>query len=309
MKNSLLRNVAAVAAGRITSGAIRGAAEGARKRMRRVIGGTSQSQSQSVLSTQHDVSTRFKARKASSGKIKRKRKFAARVRNAIGDEEAAIGYTIKAVANVSCAANTAGAFSVGTYNVGGESAEVAAMYVDTYGAATAPYTKLLMKSAVLDVEVANTGANGVILDVYELVCRRSYTTAVTADSQWTTQFGQQQTTSSKAATDPANSIFQAPNFLKYWKVINKKEVNLGAGSCTTLQVRDAKNRYIQGVRLTSEPQYLKGVSRVLYFSYHGHPINNLGTAQLGAGALTWAYQKSYLYGIPPGQTKENMHNA
>lgn len=293
------------AAGVVARTAARAAMNYGRSRIQTALAKQSES---SILSTQHDVSSRYRRKAMPRRRRKKWVGFVRKVNAVVQKAQGLSTYTESTSANLTSAVNSTGAMGVGLYNVGGDMNEVSDMFVDKYGAGIAPQTKLTIKSAVLDVTIANTGTALAIIDCYILVCRKPYSSAVSIDSQFTTNFNQQGTTSSKSVTNPAVTVFGNPNFCKYWKVLSKKEIMLGAGQVTTMQLRDARDRLVQGIRLTSEPQYLRG-AKAYFFNFHGIPENNAGTARLAATALTWSYQKSYTYGIPPGQTTDNQHNA
>lgn len=263
----------------------------------------------SILTTQNDVSGRYFRRRMPRRRRRAWVKFVRKVNQVVSSAQALSSYTQTLSVNTSSAVDQMTTVGWGLYNVGGELAELPTMFTDTYGAASAPYTKLLCKSGCLDIEISNTGSTAAIIDIYTLVCRKAYQSAVGVSSTWNSTFAAQQTTGAKASNNPANSAFQNPEFLKYFKVLSKREMRLDVGACSTLQMRDPKNRYIQGARLATEPQYLRGVSKVYMIQFHGAPENSAGTARLSAAALTISVQKSYAYGIPPGQTKDNAHNA
>lgn len=279
-------------------------ARGAFSRSRSSAGGSGAG---AVLSTQHDQSLRYRSKRMSR-KTRKRLRFAKRIRGIMDDQQSPCTYTLKGSVNSSVAADSVTVFAIGTYNVGGDGGEIPLMFADAYGGGNANVTRICVRNATLDLEISNTGSNLMILDVYTLICRKEYQTVSTLGAQWTTQFNLQNTVGSKSATDPSNTVFQNSEFCKYWKILTKREVRLGAGEVTTMQERQPRNRYIQGVRLANEPQYLKGLSKAFLIMYHGAPINNAGTAQLAAGNLTYSWQKAYDYAQTSGANKDNVHN-
>lgn len=267
-----------------------------------------------VNTYQHDSRLRYRRKSMPKKKRLRWKRFKSKVKAVDLGMQPLQMYTYNNVANVSCAINTQGVFSFmnGGMTVGGND-ELFQIFNDAYSLAgviaSAKNYKIFVKSLCLDLQITNTGSNVVILDVYKVKCRKEYSSNVSLDSQWTTAIGENNVITAVASSKPPLTLFDAPNFCSYWRVISKKEIILGGGLTTTMQLRNPMNKSIDGKMFITAPQAYPGYTEGYVFMFRGAPENNAGTARLSACTLTWAYQTVCHYAIPPGKTQESLHTA
>lgn len=168
--------------------------------------------------------------------------------------------------------------------------------------------KLQFRSACLDVNFTNTGSGGVILDVYTLLCRKSYVTASTnTDVQFTSQFAEQAGT--LVAVNVAVTPFQNPGFLQYWKIIGHKSVHLKTGEICSMQVRQNRRKWLDGKVLTQNVNGIPGWTKVVFFQMRGEVENNAGTARYAGGTLSWKARKTYTYQFPADRNRVTQVDA
>lgn len=192
------------------------------------------------------------------------------------------------------------------------------MFTDAYGS-LANNERLYVKSACLDIQLVNTGSNvvagtynqaPVILDIYRLAARKTVWNATDKlDTMFTTCFQDQTYITAGNPSSPPVTVFQNPSFCKYWKVLDKREVILGTGTCTTLQLRDSKDRMIESRFVNTCPQALPRITQAYLIMFRGTPNANVTANGLSAVQLNWSIQKTYEYAIPPGATAERIHDA
>lgn len=162
--------------------------------------------------------------------------------------------------------------------------------------------KFYVKSACLDVQIRNMGTAPVIIDCYRILCKLNNPTgAQTLSTLWANSFGEQSGGAGNT-TKPALTPFQNPNFCRYFKILTKKEILLGALQTTTLQMRDPKNRIITGRQMISEQSILPYITKGFFFQVRGAPEKDLaGTgSQLAGVDLSVGIQKTYNWAYPPG---------
>lgn len=174
-------------------------------------------------------------------------------------------------------------------------------------AACAGY-KLQFRSAVMDVNWTNTGSGGVVLDVYVLLCRKSYTSASTnVDVQFTSQFAEQAGTVS--VTNVAVTPFQNPGFLQFWKIMSHKTVHLKTGEVCNMQIRQNKRKWLDGKMLTQAINGVPGWTKAIFFQMRGEVENNAGTARFSGGTLCWKARKTYSYQFPADRNRTSTVEA
>jgi hypothetical protein len=271
----------------------------------------SKSVESSVVSTQHDVANRYRKKRMPK---RRRRQWVGFVKKVRAVELAAQPLQFYGYARLD---RTTGAVNVQTYRgymIGGttvtnndELYQIFQQAYNTVSIADAVEHIIYMKSISLDVQVTNTGSAGAVIDVYKLLCRKTFGSASTPDAQFTAALGELAAPSgggSVTTTNAAITAFDAPNFCSYWKILNKKEILLGAGQVTTMQLRNARNKRIDGKLLTSSPQAVPGYTMCYLFMIRGVPENNAGTGRLASTDITFAAQYNLKYAIPPGKTAE-----
>lgn len=264
-----------------------------------------------VLSTQHDVVNRYRKKRMPR---RRRRRWVSFVRKVRAVELAAQPLQFYGYARLD---RVIGAVNVQTYQsymLGGttvtnndELYQIFQQAYNTGSIADAAEHQIIMKSISLDIQITNTGTAGAIIDVYKVLCRKTFSTASTIAAQFTQALGELASPTGGGTVTTTNAsitAFDAPNFCSYWKILNKKEVLLGAGQVTTMQLRNARNKRIDGKILTTSPQAIPGYTVAYFFMIRGVPENNLGTGRLAATDITFAAQYNLKYAVPPGKTAE-----
>jgi len=180
--------------------------------------------------------------------------------------------------------------------------ELAEIFRDVYGAAITTITrnrlKLYLKSLVMDIQVRNDGTRPMILDVYTLRCRQSYKDPSKLNDQFDDCFEVATggpTASAGGVTDltnPAVTVFQNPQFCKYWAVQKKQELVIGGGNVATFQLRLPTNKFFSGRDFDTNEQAIPGYSHALFFMPRGAPVDNVAETAtvLEAGVLNVAVQ-------------------
>lgn len=168
--------------------------------------------------------------------------------------------------------------------------------------------KLQIRSCVLDLNWTNTGAGGVVLDIYVLLCRKSYvTTTSNVDVQFSTQFAEQGGT--LAITNPAVTPYQNPGFLQYWKILSHKSVHLKTGEVCNMQVRQNRRKWLDGKVLTQNVNGIPGYTKAVFFQMRGEVENNAGTARYSGGTICWKARKTYTYQFPADRNRITQVDA
>lgn len=279
-----------------------------------------------AITTQHDVSTRYRRKAMPRRRRKCWVRFTKRINHVIMRNAPLqslsfddCGAVISWVGNNQA---TDGILLGGT-NAGSQSNELLRMFQAWFGAtgntAAQAARKLYVKSICLDIQMTNTGGAGCIVDVYHLVCRKGYngTTVsgvaptqvvdgVPLNQQYDDCFDEQGTLSIGAVDrlNPSTTPFQNSPFCSIWKIVKKTQILLGAGQVTTLQYRNSRPRTIEGKVLEMYPSQIPGYTTGVLFQFRGVPENNAGTPRLAAGAVTWRGQKTLTFAVPPGGTRD-----
>lgn len=279
--------------------------------LRNRLSGSNSTES-AVVSTQHDVVNRYRKKRMPR---RRRRAWVGFVKKVRAVELAAQPlqmYAYQRADRVTGLLNTQGYFS---HMIGGttvanndELYQIFQQAYSTVSVADANDHIIYMKSISLDIQITNTNANaGCIIDVYKVVSRKPTNTATTVHAQYTTALSELASPTgggTVTSTNPALTLFDAPNFLSYWKIISKKEILLGSGQTTTMQLRNARNKRIDGKILTTNPQALPGYTMAYFYQIRGAPEQSAGVARLAAYDVTFVCQFNIKYAIPPGKTQE-----
>lgn len=263
-----------------------------------------------VISTQHDVSMRYRRKRMPRRKRKRWVRFTRKVQHSIMQMQPLQSYTI----------DYPGAFKTIAVNtqvtdgqmIGGVSAtnnnELLNIFRRAYGSTLSlsgiDKYKIFLKSMCCDFQLNNSGSSSIIVDVYHLICRTNDWAGNRIDVQYTNAFAESSAGSGGTvdSTNPATTPFQNATFCSLWKVLSKKEILLGAGQISTFQVRVPYNKYFNGKMLENNFAAVPGFTRAVLFQVRGAPENNAGTPRLAAGSFTWMCQFTASYGVPPSST-------
>lgn len=279
-------------------------AERASKRSRQSISG-------SPVTTQHDVRGRYRYKRMPARRRKRWVRFSKRVRHVMLQQNALSSYsqdTVVPYLNLQWLANKQITFGV---MLGGTTVtfndELFQLFRQAYDPALTTTTcdayKLFIKSMCLDVQLKCDG-NAAIVDVYELVCRKTYNAATDLGTSYNNLYAEMDSpaVNSPDALSPASTPFENSPFLKFWKIKSKKELFLGTGQVTTMQMRSPINRALHGAIIRNNPQAIPGLTRAYLFQARGAPRYNGASSELGAGTIIMSYQIGVNYAKPPGSS-------
>jgi len=252
--------------------------------------------SSGVASRQRDQSTRYRSR----GRRRRGSRFGYRVMNTLLNQQPLQIYTAKGGEDGVSAAGDTSIVGYGIYTTqySGQ-ADLYNIFVDagqTLATAANSTTRVYIKSVCLDVQLKNTGAAEIIMDVYEVLNMKDVATTDGIGAQWVTFFNKMTAITAKDDTDVANSLFENPVFCQHYKILSKKEVLILPGEITTMQMRSGKDRMIQGQRVLDYVNSLPRLSRFYIFQWHGGPTTS-GVVAATTVSITW--QKAYKYAIAP----------
>lgn len=294
--------------------AVRAAGRYAVNKATKLLTGTRQGASEyAINTTQHDLVTRYRKRRMPRRRRKRWVGFVKRVQSVIAKAQPLQSYNNLYYANGTSSANKGGYWG---WIMGGTQPsandELLRCFYALYNksAITDIYNyKILMKSICMDVMFTNTGAATIIVDVYRLACKNSYQSASSLATQFAANVGDIAASpgagaNTIAASDLGITLFDVPNFCKNWRIINKKELVISAGQTSTFQMRNSRKKLISGRDLQSYPQAIPGYSQAYFFTWHGIPSNNGGTAEFAATTITIGVAISAKYGQPPGSQQQ-----
>lgn len=279
--------------------------------------GTSQKKSitPSVISTQYDVGNRYSRKSMPRYKRRKWKGFTNRVKHVMLQMNPLNTFTNdnyrRVITWVAEAQATFGQM------LGGVSAtdndEILGAFKAAYGGALSTTTvdryKLFIKSMCLDIQIKNTGANTAVLDVYQLICRKGDRDSNRIETSYSNAFAEQDVAAigTVTSTNTATTPFQNPLFLSMWKILNKKEILLGSGQTTTMQMRIPYNRMMYGKLLENNLQAIAGLTRAYLFQVRGAPVNSAGSGSCAAGELVICAQTTVAYALPPGDI--NVHTG
>lgn len=266
------------------------------------------------ITEQHDAARRYLRRPMPRFKRRRWRSFTKRVQHVMLQSQALMSYTRDLTTSETWLANkqvTFGYYLGGT--LFGENDELNQAFRSAYGLITSTSLddyKLFIKAMSLDLQLTNTGDSSCIVDVYTLNARKSSNAAPQSiGTQYSTLYLEQQpgqTGVGPGPDEPSSTPFQNGLFCSYWKVMQKKEILLGPGNVTTMQMRLPYNRMMYGKILEYNQSYIPGVTRAYLIQVRGTPEVLVGPPlvnQLSPGRVTVSRQWTVTFGIPPGNTR------
>lgn len=260
-----------------------------------------------IASANHETQSRFKPtrHRVRSG-------FVSRVRYALMRLQPVALYTYQTNDSISGTANQDSIFSVmaGGMTVTNQD-EIFQAFNCAYNlagvvASAKPY-KLYIRNICLDIQITNFQTFPIVVDVYRLGCRRTYSTADTVHAQLTTAWSEIASDPSGGTvttTKPTLTSFDAPNLLNYWKIWSKQTSILLAGNTISMQIRLRKAMMVDGKLFGTNPQAIPGYTQAYLFIVRGSPQDTAGTGNLGAPKFVVSSQRTLHYAIPPGFSKE-----
>lgn len=265
----------------------------------------------SAITTQHDSSTRYRRKRMPRRRRKQWVSFTKRVQHVMLQSQPLQSYCIDDIGGTKTVAIdtqvTDGQMLGGTQATNND--ELFKIFQAAYGGGLTTSTvdkyKLFVKSMCLDVQLTNIHATkACVVDVYTLLARKSINTATRIDVQYTNAFAEQGALSigTVSSANVASTVFQNGPFLEMWKVLDKREILLGVGQTTTLQLRIPYNRYVSGKQIEINSSMIPGFTRAFLFQMRGVPEDNAGTPRLAATQVAWKGQCTVVYGVPPSST-------
>jgi len=264
----------------------------------------------SVLTTQYDQSLRYRKKRMPKRRRRRWTSFVKRVRAVELAAQPMQFYGFQRSERTTGGVNVQ---TVASALIGGTTVpnndELYQIFQQAYGTtsvADAAENIIYMKSISLDIQLSNVLSTAAIVDVYVLQARKTFNIAQDADAQWSAAMLELASPTGGGTVTPGNvstTLFDAPNFCSYWKILSKKEILLGAGQVTTMQLRNARNKRIDGKALATNPQAIPGYTKCMFFMIRGVP-ENPALPRTAATDIVWSYQINVKYAIPPGKTSE-----
>lgn len=265
---------------------------------------------QSVITTQYDAALRYKRKRMPRRKRRAWVAFVKKTQAVDLKAQSLISKVIAFPTRTSWAANQQATVGWTIYPIQMGSAaqdrDLLEMFIDTYGGVTVAdqsSRKLYFKSACIDIQMQNSGSASCIIDAYVVVMKTNFQVANDSiASIWNKTFSEQNT-GAITNSNPALTPFQNPNFCRVFKVLSKKEVLLGAGQVTTMQLRDPKQHLVSGRQLIAEVTGIPYLTRGFVFQIRGVPGGG-ATPELSAGSVNFGIQKTYNYAVPPGNQQD-----
>lgn len=263
----------------------------------------------SILTNQYDAGSRYTKRRMPRRRrrafVKSWKKFQWMVQK----QQPLLTWTNGFANNWSGTADTQGTFGTFLYpiNLGTNETDLRDIIVAAFGGTLTDHQtkRLYIKSACVDVQMRNSGGSPCIIDVYKVVATGLpwQTAGSSIQGIWNTTYGLQSGT--LQAADVALTPFQNPELCKYFKVINKKEILLGTGNVTTLQMRIPGNRPIYGRQLNAAGGTYPRRTMGFIFQIRGTPESGAFSPpnRLSAYSIDVGIQKTYNYGLPPTPTQ------
>lgn len=298
---------------------------GKRMRGRSMSRSTSRSRSRSgarrsyrssgLTTNQRDVSQRY--RRSGRGRVGRGvRRFRYRVMQTVNANQPLSVFCYSKSFNLTSAVNEKNVYGVGLYTTQmNDQTDLKDLLLDAGIdiAAAAPNPQLssrvVIKSACLDVQITNRGAKDALLDIYEVIAVRDSGSTDTVGTQFQKMFDQMTTIGAKDYKNCAVSVFENPVFCRHYKVISKKETQIPPGDIVTMQMRNGKDKSISPNSVINYPSSIPKLARFYVFIHQGVPEDSAGTPRISASTLTISFQKAYKYAIMSGRTTAQIRTG
>lgn len=286
-------------------------------RQRRRSRGRSRSLSSRINTRYQPVQGRFFSRRRGRGRARRSNGFRHRVLSSLLSLDPVQVYTLKNSSNQTSGVNTMSVFGVGLYGCQQtDQPDLYNIFTDAgfgLGTATNQTAKMLIKSAILDVEITNTGSNNILLDIYEVYQRQDPDATSNTGSQFQTMFGDLTTITAAAYNDVSNSLFENSVFCEYYKILSKNEIIIAAGDVVSRQMKLTRPQVVEGEVVANTQGFYPRKNRLFIFSWHGAPHPTEGpstTPAIGSTTITISWQKVYHYQMVPSAVQlAKIHNA
>lgn len=215
------------------------------------------------ITNQYDVKAQYRRRRMPYRKRKRWGRFVRKVRACTNKDFASQYQVLRSRGTSSSVADGQLSFSAGVYGQNGTPSAALDMgsndlsQLNTLSGDTGLNNTFIMKSAVLDVEMVNTGEASCTIDAYEIICRKDINSqgAVVSgpNDLFIEGFAAQNTlggNSSLSAAIPGATPFQNSLFCSHFTILKKTRILLSAGQTTHVSLRDAKDRVYKSEQIS-----------------------------------------------------------
>ena len=171
-------------------------------------------------------------------------------------------------------------------------------------------SKIMMKSAVLDMTFTNTGVNAIELDIYQFIVKHD------AQFDWIQPLFADAAAGTNAIPNTTYDIsinqvgvtpFQLPGASFYMRWLSKKKYFIPVGSSITYQTRDAKNRIFNTERINDAgTAFIAGWTRGILWIQKGVPsYDPVGGVTEGSSATTMSFGCTRTYSYCVNETNPN----
>lgn len=172
--------------------------------------------------------------------------------------------------------------------------------------ADAENKSIFLKSMSLDLQFYNAGSYQVYITCYTVVARRDNDINQSIGDQFATFFGDESAIGTVIPSHPSMTLYDVPNFLRYWKILRSYKLLIKAGESAQVSIRKSMNRKINGRILQDNDACAKGLTHGFFFQMRGVPIN-AATPDSGLSGYTVQYsaQTTIHYRQTPGDSSSD----
>lgn len=269
-----------------------------------------------LVTTQHDAQSRYRRSGRRGRGSRRGRRFRYRVLQTVNSLQPLSVYTVVQSAQGTTANNAQSYYGVGLFctKMTGMN-DLQNIFIDAgvdLATTTNTSSKVVIKSACLDVQARNNGTSDLFLDIYEILCVRDTNSTSTPASLFSTYFAEQTTITAASSTSVAVSVFENPDFCRHFKVLKKSTTVINPGDCVSMQMRYGKDRVISGNTVNDYQGCIPKLSKFYFYMWHGVPVIDAGPpskAVIGPTDIIFSWQKAYKYAIMSGRSNAQQHNV
>lgn len=254
-----------------------------------------------VTTAHHDQKLKYRYKRMPKRKRRRYVRRVKFVKHALSTELPKFKYTFHEKTNVSIALNKQAMFArFSAFGIPAAGAAISTggthynpvvnawQHMSGFADATLPDVVYAQKwrqlSHTQNISITNYGSTTVLLDIYRVVCRKTFSNATYITPETTN--GKEETALMLKMGDsiiPVNiaedtigvTPFQMGPFTTHFKILQVKEVQLPAGDTTTLSFRDPKNRYLSMHQLIGKV-FMKGMTQGYVFRAKALPSTSAG---------------------------------
>lgn len=165
-------------------------------------------------------------------------------------------------------------------------------------------SRLIFKTAVMEITLENTGSNAVWADAYYLQCRKDVkSNVVNTDHVYRPEnlldhfLSEQGALGTATAVDKDNkgtTPYMCENFCKSFLITKVRRFQIAVGQCINLTVKDHKTRMINGQDVRHRSTNVKGLTQWVMFRFHGCP-DPANLPNNKPVTVTIGHDKTYIY--------------